>query len=230
MTERDDNSERWAATDKAWNGLDFLLDRLSFEIPLVLGAEGFVKLPGVEPDSEEMFDFLANLEDDWGYGPPSYLTPVQVATAASRLAALTEDGLIRGVDPQELSRANVYPGPREGPGELAWVAHYLPSVQGFFAAAARDRVGRGDRAERSGCRRPRLQSGPTTRDGTSRRPARRPTSHVARIGPPQLCASRAPIWAITKRRRRCVRRTPALRIVTIAPTLPAAHVTSRQSK
>ncbi|MET8547360.1 DUF1877 family protein [Micromonospora zamorensis] len=138
MTQRDDNSERWAATDKAWNGLDFLLDRLGFEIPLVLGAERFVELPDVEPDSEEMFDFLENLEDDWGYGPPSYLTPAHVATAASELVTLTEGSLIRGVDPQELNRADIYPGPWEGPGELAWVAHYLPGVQSFFAAAARD--------------------------------------------------------------------------------------------
>ncbi|MFK4243179.1 DUF1877 family protein [Micromonospora chokoriensis] len=132
-SQRDDNSERWAATDKVWNGLDFLLDRLGFEIPLALGAERFVELP----DSEEMFDFLENLEDDWGYEPPSYLTPIHVATAASRLAALTDDGLVRGVDSQELKRADIYPGPWEGPSELAWVAHYLPGVQTFFAAAAR---------------------------------------------------------------------------------------------
>ncbi|TDB82079.1 YfbM family protein [Micromonospora sp. KC721] len=136
--ERDDNSERWSTTDKAWNGLDFLLDRLDFEIPLVLGAEAFVELPDVEPDSDEMLDFLENLEDDWGYGPPSYLTPVQVAVAASQLAALTEDELIRGVDPQELDRAEIYPGVWERPGELAWVAHYLPGVRSFFAAAAKD--------------------------------------------------------------------------------------------
>lgn len=138
-TERDDdNSERWAGTDKAWDGLEFLLDRLGFEIPLVLGAERFVELPDVEPDSEEMFDFLENLEDDWGYGPPSYLTPVQVAAAASRLASLTEGDLIRGVDPKELSEAEIYPGIWERPGELAWVAHYLPDVRSFFAAAAKD--------------------------------------------------------------------------------------------
>ncbi|MEH1027452.1 YfbM family protein [Micromonospora profundi] len=138
MTERDGDSERWAGTDKAWNALDFLLDRLGFEIPLVLGAESFVEFPDVEPDSEEMFDFLENLEDDWGYGPPSYLTPAQVATAASQLAALTEDDLIRGVDPQELKRADVYPGPWESSDELVWAAHYLPDVRNFFAAAARD--------------------------------------------------------------------------------------------
>jgi hypothetical protein len=135
-TERDGNSERWSATDKAWNGLDFLLDRLGFETPVVLGAQSFVELPDVEPDSQEMFDFLENLEHDWGYGPPSYLTPVQVAAAASQLATLTEDDLIRGVDPSELNRADVYPGNWERPGELVWVAHYLPYVRSFFAAAA----------------------------------------------------------------------------------------------
>ncbi|WP_410809093.1 YfbM family protein [Micromonospora sp. 067-2] len=136
--ERDDNSDRYTTTDKAWNGLDFLLDRLGFEIPLVLGAERFVELPDVAPDSEEMFDFLENLEDDWGYGPPSYLTPVQVEAAASRLAALTEDDLIRGVDPQELDRAEIYPQIWDRPGELTWVAHYLPGVRSFFSAAATD--------------------------------------------------------------------------------------------
>ncbi|MFB9696586.1 DUF1877 family protein [Amorphoplanes digitatis] len=137
-TARDSGSERWTGIDKAWNGLDFLLDRLGFEIPLVLGAESFVELPDVEPDSEEMFDFLANLEDDWGYGPPSYLTPDQVAAAAAQLATLTEDDLIRGVDPTELYRAEIYPGTWERPGELEWVAHYLPDVREFFAAAAKE--------------------------------------------------------------------------------------------
>lgn len=138
MTARDDNSGRWAGTDKAWNGLDFLLDRLGFEVPLVLGAESFVELPDAEPDSDEMFDFLDNLEDDWGYGPPAYLTPAQVAAAASQLATLTEDDLIRGVDPSELNRAEIYPGTWDRPGELSWVTHYLPDAQSFFAAAAKD--------------------------------------------------------------------------------------------
>lgn len=40
LTERDDDdSDRWATTGEAWNGLDFLLDRLGFEVSLVLGAE-----------------------------------------------------------------------------------------------------------------------------------------------------------------------------------------------
>jgi Domain of unknown function (DUF1877) len=104
----------------------------------VLGTESFVELPDAEPDSQEMFDFLENLEDDWGYGPPSYLTPVEVAAAAPRLAALTQDDLIRDVDPIELNRADIYPGNWEEPGELRWAAHYLPDVQSFFAGAAKD--------------------------------------------------------------------------------------------
>jgi hypothetical protein len=138
MTRRDDDSERWAGTGKAWHGLDFLLDRLGFEVSLVFGTESFFELPDVEPDSKEMFDFLDNLEDDWGYGPPSYTTPANVAAAASQLATLTTDDLIRDVDPTELKRADIYPGPWEAPDELRWVAHYLPYIQSFFAAAAKD--------------------------------------------------------------------------------------------
>ncbi|MBB2942731.1 hypothetical protein FB565_002444 [Actinoplanes lutulentus] len=137
-TEKDGESPRWTGTGKAWNGLDFLLDRLGFEDSLVLGAENFVEFPDAEPDSEEMFDFLENLEHDWGYGPPAYLTPTQVAVAASRLAPLTEDDLIRDVDQAELNRAEIYPGTWERPGELLWVAHFLPGVKSFFAAAAKD--------------------------------------------------------------------------------------------
>ncbi|MEU4427134.1 YfbM family protein [Actinoplanes sp. NPDC024001] len=135
-TECDGDSVRWTTTGKAWNALDFLLDRLGFEASLVLGEESFVELPDVELDSDEMFDFLENLEHDWGYGPPSYLTTVQVAAGAARLATLTEEDLLRGVDPAELNRADVYPGVWERPGELAWVAHHLPDVRAFFTAAA----------------------------------------------------------------------------------------------
>ncbi len=132
----DEEPGRWTSTGKAWTGLDFLLDRLGFETPIVLGAESFVELPDVEPDSPEMADFLDNLEHDWGYGPPAYLTPAQVIAAAAQLAELTEEDLIRGVDPAELTRAEVYPDVWDRTGELAWVTHHLPDTQRFFAAAA----------------------------------------------------------------------------------------------
>lgn len=136
--ERAAESERWSCTDKAWHGLDFLLHRLGFEIPVVLGAESFVELPDVEPDSDEMFDFLENLEDDWGYGPPSYLTPAQVSAAAEQLAELTEEDLIRGVDPAELTEAEIYPNFWDEQDQLPWIAHYLPSARTYFAAAAKN--------------------------------------------------------------------------------------------
>lgn len=134
----DESPERWTTTGKAWNGLDFLLDRLGFEVPIVLGAESFVEFPDVEPDSAEMVDFLDELELDWGYGPPSYLTPAQVAAAAAQLSELTGEDLIRDVDPAELARADVYPDAWDRPGKLEWVAHFLPDTTRFFTAAADD--------------------------------------------------------------------------------------------
>ncbi|MEU8298653.1 DUF1877 family protein [Micromonospora sp. NPDC048909] len=75
---------------------------------------------------------------DWGYGPPGYLTPEQVAEAAAALADLTEEDLIGGVDQAELQRAEVYPAVWDRPGDLAWVAHFLPGVRDYFTAAAKN--------------------------------------------------------------------------------------------
>ncbi len=128
---------RWAGTGQAWNGLDFLLHRLGFDVPLIFGAESLVELPDVEPDSPEMAEFLASA-DDWGYGPPAALTPDQVAAASAQLAGRTEAALVRGVAPGALDRADCYPGGGTAPGRLAWAARPLPDAQRFFAAAAQD--------------------------------------------------------------------------------------------
>ncbi len=129
---------RWAGTGEAWNGLDFLLHRLGFDVPVIFGAESFVVLPDVEPDSPEMAAFLADSGVDWGYGPPAYLTPEQVAAAAAQFAGLTEADLIRDADPAELDRADCNPGGWTEPGRLEWVARHLPDARQFFAAAAAD--------------------------------------------------------------------------------------------
>ncbi len=135
---RDARSERWSGTAQAWHAVDFLLDRLGFEIPLVLGAESFVALPDVDPDSPEILDFMENLEHHWGYGPPAYLTPEQVAAAAAQLDTFTDEDLVHGVDPAELAQADIYPGSWEQPGKLAWVTHFLPDARTFFAMAAKE--------------------------------------------------------------------------------------------
>ncbi|MBE1486179.1 YfbM family protein [Plantactinospora soyae] len=126
--------ERLCGTDKAWQAFEFLLERRGFDIEIAYGAESFVETPDLDPDDEEFVE----PEVDWGYGPPRYLTPEQVATAATELAGLTEDDLIRGVDPAELTRAQIYPDVWDRPDELRWVTHHLPYVQDYFAAAAKD--------------------------------------------------------------------------------------------
>ncbi|MEV1332957.1 DUF1877 family protein [Micromonospora costi] len=51
-------------------------------------------------------------------------------------AGLTGAALIDGVDPAELHRAEIYPSVWDRPGELDWVAHFVPHVREYFTAAA----------------------------------------------------------------------------------------------
>ncbi|WBB68589.1 YfbM family protein [Micromonospora sp. WMMD812] len=126
---------RCSGTDKAWHALQFLLDRRDFPVSIVYGEESFIDLPD---DPEEALDVIEASGADWGYGPPGYLTPAQVVEAAAALAELTEEDLVGGVDPAELQRAEIYPTVWDRPGELAWVAHFLPGVRDYFIAAAKN--------------------------------------------------------------------------------------------
>ncbi|MFG2356911.1 YfbM family protein [Streptomyces sp. NPDC048521] len=65
--------------NKAWDTLRFLLRRIDFPVDIVHGEE---ETPGAE---------------DWGYGPPRYLTPEQVRTASAALATTSGDALMHGV-------------------------------------------------------------------------------------------------------------------------------------
>ncbi|ROP27553.1 uncharacterized protein DUF1877 [Couchioplanes caeruleus] len=87
--------QRLLDLDKTWDGLDFLLRRRGFPVSVVRGEEVFPFNPGDIPD--------------WGYGPPQYLTPMQVVRAAQALVPLTEQDLVADVDPAELARTGVYP-------------------------------------------------------------------------------------------------------------------------
>jgi hypothetical protein len=121
-----DEADRWFGLDKTWHALDFLLKRHGFGVPIVEGAESFAE----EEDEEDAVD--------WGYGPPRYLTPAQVARAATELGTITEQSLLAGVDPAELARAEIYPNTWDRPGELEWAPHDLTAVADFFAKAATD--------------------------------------------------------------------------------------------
>ncbi|MGN9806307.1 DUF1877 family protein [Micromonospora sp. L32] len=132
----DGEGERVDGTGKAWHAFDFLLERQGVELPIVYGAEAFVETPDAEDEDEDAI--AGDPEHDWGYGPPRYLTPEQVAEAAATLDGLTEDDLSRGVDQAELERADIYPQVWDRPDQLSWVTHHLPYAQRFFAAAARE--------------------------------------------------------------------------------------------
>jgi hypothetical protein len=119
-------NDRWATTDKNWAAFDFLLSRQGVTPSIVLGPGVF---PGTDPDDE--FD-----EASWGYGPPVYLTPAQVAAAAATLATLTEADLVRDLTPAEAGAADIYSFAPETDEDLAEYAAELPTAQRFFTAAA----------------------------------------------------------------------------------------------
>lgn len=111
-------------TDKTWHALAYLLARREFPVSIIYGEESFVD----DPDDPEA---------DWGYGPPSYLTPDQVRRASEALADLTEEDLLDGVNSDELQREKIYPEVWDrGPEELQWSVCHLPWVKVYFQAAA----------------------------------------------------------------------------------------------
>ncbi|MBA2806211.1 YfbM family protein [Streptomyces sp. KM273126] len=76
--------------------------------------------------------------DDWGYGPPCYLTPERVRIAAESLPSTSFETLVQGVTPEELSQADVYPQIWSDLSALDYVRHHHESLSPFFAAAAEE--------------------------------------------------------------------------------------------
>ncbi|WP_338671911.1 YfbM family protein [Streptomyces sp. SCSIO 30461] len=107
-------------TDKAWDALGFLLRRTGLPVDVVHGED---EIPGA---------------DDWGYGPPRYLTPERVKVAAAGLIRISGSELVAGVDPAELAAADTYPVIVWERGEsLDWVREHYEALVPFFEAAAR---------------------------------------------------------------------------------------------
>jgi hypothetical protein len=129
LSPRDIAERRSMSTEKTWHALDFLLTRRGFPVSIIMGEHPF----GDDVDS------LEDPDTDWGYGPPSYLTPDEVRRAAEALAGLSEEDLLDGVDPGDLTRAEIYPNVWDrGPSELQWAVCELPWVKAYFEAAAKD--------------------------------------------------------------------------------------------
>jgi hypothetical protein len=122
--DKDVSERRRFGTDKTWHAMDYLLTRQGFPISIIYGEKSFVD----DPD---------DVDSDWGYGPPHYLTVAQVRQAADALAEFTEEQLLDGVHQLDLERADIYPAIWDRPGELAWAVCYLPDAQTYFEAAAK---------------------------------------------------------------------------------------------
>ncbi|GGL27305.1 hypothetical protein GCM10010095_10510 [Streptomyces anthocyanicus] len=76
-------------------------------------------------------------DEDWGYGPPRYLRRERVRLAAGALRATSYAQLISGVEPAELTSAEVYPLGWSEPGSLEWGRPWYDGLRQLFEAAAR---------------------------------------------------------------------------------------------
>jgi hypothetical protein len=113
--------QRRFSTYKAWDAIRFLLARVDFPVNVVLGEGTFAE------------------DTDWGYAPARYLSVERVQVAATALAGMTFDDLVRGVAVADLAAADVYPQGWDEPDALDWVRGYYESLVGFFASAAAGR-------------------------------------------------------------------------------------------
>ncbi|WEH34760.1 YfbM family protein [Streptomyces sp. AM 4-1-1] len=110
---------RCHGTDKAWDAIGFLTRRAGFLVDIVHGEE---QVPWGE---------------DWGYGPPRYLSPDRVRTAAEAMAETGADRLVEGVGPADLTAAEVYPvGIWERDDSLEYATGHYEALVPFFRSAA----------------------------------------------------------------------------------------------
>ncbi|WP_222723542.1 YfbM family protein [Streptomyces sp. MS191] len=108
---------RHFTTHQTWHLLGFLLQRAAFPVDIVHGEEPLTT-------------------DHWGYGPPQYLTPERVQLAADTLHRTTYGQLVRGVDPSELTEAEIYPQIWDTPTSLEWADDLFTPLTEFFGGAA----------------------------------------------------------------------------------------------
>jgi Domain of unknown function (DUF1877) len=106
------------STYKTWNLLAHLLHLASFPVNVIHGEHV------LDPDQ------------DWGYGPASYLTPDRVKYAANALDATPYSRLAQGVTSADLNAAEIYPMPWEADDSAEWGRQYYERLTAFFGAAA----------------------------------------------------------------------------------------------
>ncbi|MGB0749112.1 MAG: YfbM family protein [Magnetospiraceae bacterium] len=114
--------------DKAWQGLHFTLtgSLAESDAPLAQAIMGGAPLG----------------EDDYGYGPPRYLTPDQVARTAHALDAYNEQSFRESVDLAALAANHVYPEIwQEGDTATDYLVEYFETLKYLFRDARREGQG-----------------------------------------------------------------------------------------
>jgi len=114
-------ADRLFHLDKAWHGVQYLLDSAGVDLDAV---------------------FYANVFDGFGDDLPmgSYLRPGEVAAAAEVLSAVPPEALAAQYDADALQEADVYPGiwAREGDAGCAWLTSHYEGLDQYLSAAAKD--------------------------------------------------------------------------------------------
>jgi hypothetical protein len=119
----DDDAEpedaRYLGVDKSWPGVEFVLAHAGLPVEAVHGTEPL------------------HTAEEWDYGPPTYLTPAQVAAVAERLAALPVADLVARVDPGLVRAENLYQVGDWDADDRDYVTHHATQLQRFYASAAK---------------------------------------------------------------------------------------------
>jgi hypothetical protein len=114
-----DEVPRAIDTDKAWAGLEHLLDKLRPPVNVVRGGGPIT-------------------DDVWGYDAPRLLAAEQVRSAAEFLDAISFEKLTEGFDANELTKAEVYPNIWDEIWTLEYLKEAYTTLVAFFCAAAED--------------------------------------------------------------------------------------------
>lgn len=110
--------------DKAWHGLALVLDRAGVSTAVVFGDD---QVPGA---------------DDWGYGPPSSLSPERVVELAEALSSLNRQVAVDSVPAEEFVEAEVYPqGLWNTPESREYLAGHLERLTTYFVDTADTHMG-----------------------------------------------------------------------------------------
>ncbi len=120
----EDPDPRLIDVDKAWHGLALVLDHAGVATAVVFGDD---VVPGA---------------DDWGYGPPSSLSPERVGELAAALRSLDPREAVEAVPAAAFTAAEIYPvGLWDDPASVEYLIGHLERLAAFFDEAANAKMG-----------------------------------------------------------------------------------------